>query len=81
MLIQELSNISKINEHPIIINERHKHTVESLLISLEGFINSNDIVIKSHFLYESMNTLGKVLGLNNIEDILDKIFSKFCIGK
>lgn len=81
ILKNKLENITKHTEHPAIINERHKNIVESVLINLEESIKKEDIIIKSYFLRNAMNDLGKVIGLNNIEDILDIIFSKFCIGK
>lgn len=81
ILKNKLQNITKCTEHPAIINERHKNIVEDLLFNLEEIINKKDIIIKSYFLRNAMNSLGKVIGLNNIEDILDIIFSNFCIGK
>lgn len=81
ILKNKLQNITKYTEHPAIINERHKNIVEDLLFNLEEIINKKDIIIKSYFLRNAMNSLGKVIGLNNIEDILDIIFSNFCIGK
>jgi len=32
-------------------------------------------------LREALEWLGEIVGLNYTEDLLDKIFSEFCIGK
>jgi tRNA modification GTPase len=32
-------------------------------------------------LRESLEWLGEIIGLNYTEDLLDKIFGEFCIGK
>lgn len=48
--------------------------------SVEGDYNV-DLVIQSEYLRNAMSILGELLGLHNIEDLLDEIFGKFCIGK
>lgn len=81
ILNETFAKLTGISDHPVIANERHKHIVNNLQILVSQAIEELDLVIKAHYLREGMTLLGELLGLSNIEDILDNIFSNFCIGK
>jgi tRNA modification GTPase len=42
---------------------------------------SNDHVVRSEHLRLAADALGKITGRIDVEDLLDVIFSEFCIGK
>ncbi len=69
----------------IITNKRHSDILTKALISLENCIRSIDDGFSIDFLAIDINDayelLSEILGLNIDEEILDKIFSSFCLGK
>ncbi|MRR06254.1 MAG: tRNA uridine-5-carboxymethylaminomethyl(34) synthesis GTPase MnmE [Deltaproteobacteria bacterium] len=64
---------------------RHRDALEraqkSLLLFLESFAAGLPLEIVSLELREALNALGEVTGETTPDDILDQIFSRFCIGK
>ena len=73
------------SEGVVITNIRHKKAIDR---SIE-FINSASKAISegesaefiAHHIGMAMDSLGEITGEVTTEDILDEIFSKFCIGK
>jgi len=72
-------------EEKIIINSRHKNIlkeVSSLLGSAEKAMKEKmSEEFPSYDLKTAYGLLGEILGETTGDDILDKIFSQFCIGK
>ena len=68
-----------------ITNIRHKEALERALTSLDTAKTSIDNGLGGDFaavdLRAALNYLGEIIGLTTPEDILNNIFSKFCIGK
>jgi len=69
----------------VVTNIRHVHALEKALSSIESFIKA---VIKktspeflSVELRDALDAIGEIIGITTPEDILNKIFSNFCIGK
>ncbi len=62
---------------------RHKQILEQVYSSLEQFlqIEQNDPVLMSFHLNTAINQMGELTGHYNVEEMLDKVFSTFCIGK
>ena len=73
------------NEAPFITSERHKAALNKSLMSLAACLNAaNDGAydeILAFELLEAARGLSSVLGDVETDDILDVIFSQFCIGK
>ena len=70
---------------PLITNVRHKNALVSsyeslneVIISLENKLSPELVAINMR---EGIDKLGEVIGQMISEDILDRIFSEFCIGK
>jgi len=74
-----------ISNDILISNMRHKTLLEKTLVSLklfkEALNNSLSPELISVDLESSLNFLGEITGETTTEDILDNIFSRFCIGK
>ena len=66
----------------IIINSRQKGCLHDSLQHLEDAFKSKDELLKVELIKKSLQSLRQIRGeYNNVEEIFDKIFSKFCIGK
>jgi len=66
---------------PLITQERYRISLQNCLKSLEEFNLENDIEICAENLRICINEIAKINGKIDIDNILDLIFSKFCIGK
>lgn len=68
-----------------ITNMRHKELLQESLESLKQVMDSLDAGMPEDFLsIDLMNaygTLGNILGQSVDEDVIEEIFSKFCVGK
>lgn len=67
-----------------LTNTRHIEAVKNARNCLENVINIFDFTsmdIVSSEIKDAWNSLGEVSGMTSDEAIIDKIFSKFCLGK
>jgi tRNA modification GTPase len=69
----------------VAINERHKSLLEfsykSLTESLHLLNESVQLELVSQQLRRSLDYMGEVIGKTSTDDILERIFATFCIGK
>lgn len=64
------------------MNIRQKGCLQDCLRHLENALESKDDLVKVEFIKKSLQSLRQIRGqYYNVEEIFDKIFSKFCIGK
>ncbi|HEY1083976.1 MAG TPA: tRNA uridine-5-carboxymethylaminomethyl(34) synthesis GTPase MnmE [Prosthecobacter sp.] len=72
-------------DHPVAINARHKVCFERIVTQVEGarvaLIDGAAPEYVALDLREALQSLGEVVGVVDVEQILDVIFSSFCIGK
>ena len=75
----------EVNNESIITNERHKDSIYKTKMLLEKFKNSLNMGVPEDIaaidLRGAANELGVIVGEVVTEDILDEVFSKFCVGK
>ena len=85
--IGEMFDLGNINVHEsnIITNERHVHLLRKAAADIDEAIsmlqNGEPVEVaelSAHYAYES---LGMIIGEEAGEEILDTVFSKFCLGK
>lgn len=73
------------SDHPIAINARHKSCFQRVETHLTAAQRALQAAAAPEFialdLREALQALGDVIGHTDIEQILDVIFSSFCIGK
>ena len=73
------------NDDVIVSNLRHKNIIINTRKNLQEVINTIEtnmpIDIISGNLREMLDELGKITGETVTEDLLNEIFSKFCLGK
>lgn len=89
-LQKEISKLCHLNEialdgELIVSNQRHKsHIINAhhhVKKAQEVVDNSLPIDIISSYLKEIIEELGKITGENVTEDVINEIFSRFCLGK
>ena len=75
----------KIQDEVLITNMRHKELLSDAIESLNLVIGSIDNQMPEDFLTIDMmsayESLGKIIGEEVEEDLVNEIFSKFCMGK
>ena len=85
--ITEIFNLNQINvdSEIVITNTRHKNliskAIESVLKSEESIKDKMPIDVVAIFLKDILENLGNITGDIVTEDIINDIFSKFCLGK
>lgn len=62
--------------------ERHRVLLGDVVKSLDRAIQTrNDLVLAAEHLRRATDALGRLTGRVDVEDLLDRVFSSFCIGK
>lgn len=69
----------------VMINSRHQDALRraraALVSTLEGLRNEQTLEVVAMELHIAVNAVGEIVGKTTTEDLLDSIFSQFCIGK
>ncbi len=75
----------KFNEEVVITNMRHKEALQDARESLAQVKNSLNLRLPEDFysidLMSAYSSLGSIIGEEVGEDLVEEIFSKFCMGK
>ncbi len=68
---------------PAITQVRHRQLLETCAASLDTFLTGDPIQteLRAEDLRQAAHALGRITGRVDVEDILDQVFSRFCIGK
>ncbi|MFT6077055.1 MAG: tRNA modification GTPase [Myxococcota bacterium] len=84
-LIEELENKVKVlagsSSTPLITRARYRQSLENIVENLEQFSLKKNIEFAGEDLRLAIREIGKITGRVEVDDILDVIFSGFCIGK
>jgi tRNA modification GTPase len=79
------SGVDRDSEVPLINNIRHKHSIDRALQSIGEAMNSFEkdipLEIVAIQVREALDHVGSIIGVLTTDDILNKIFSEFCVGK
>jgi tRNA modification GTPase len=69
----------------VMINSRHQEALrrarQSMLRTTEGLLAGQTLELVAIDLRAAVNAVGEIVGRTDVEDLLDSIFSQFCIGK
>ena len=85
--IKEMFNLNKINtgDYNYLSNARQIALVKNALESIENAMTSaeNEVPLEmiAQDISDAYNTLGEIIGSTYKDELLDELFSKFCLGK
>lgn len=65
----------------LITRQRYKEALQECLINLQRFNLQKEIELAAEDIRLACRAIGKITGRVEVAEILDKIFSSFCIGK
>lgn len=82
-LAEEASSQIGSLEHPAISNARQRRELEACRDGLAAYLSGPQeaLELRAEDLRLAVQALGRITGRVDVEDVLDKIFSAFCIGK
>jgi tRNA modification GTPase len=70
---------------PGLTRERHRTALSRALLALGGAVpqlgSGGDAVLASHHVRQATDALEELLGFIDIEEVLDRVFGSFCVGK
>lgn len=78
---QQISQLFTANSNLLISRQRYREALKSTLENLRCFSLDKEIELSAEDIRLACRELGKITGRIEIDEILDKIFSSFCIGK
>ncbi len=83
LLVSDLQTRSAALSLALPSRLRHRTLLMDSLQTLSQAVNSNSagLDIRAEFLRQAAHSLGRITGKVDVEDLLDVIFSEFCIGK
>ncbi len=64
-----------------LTRERHRVGAAAALAALDRALGAPDLELQAEDLRLAVRELGRMTGRVDVEDVLDRIFSEFCIGK
>jgi tRNA modification GTPase len=68
-------------EATAVTRQRHRESLEAMAAVLAQWSPDLEPEIQAHLIHQANRGLSKILGRSDIEDVLDRIFREFCIGK
>ena len=80
-LTKIIDNFIPVSHTNLITNTRHQENLEKSVNYLTKALDTINLELKSEELRYAAKELGAILGKIHSEEILNKIFSSFCIGK
>jgi tRNA modification GTPase len=81
-----LTNSERRSDLQVVINERHMQAIgraQESLTDTARAIHSEDLGVEiiAHRLRRALDPIGEIVGRTTPEDVVNQIFSRFCIGK
>ena len=75
-----------VEEAPVLTRERHRAAVDAARVELLAFreaweLNQVPSSVAAIHLHEAAHHLEELIGSIDVEDVLDRVFSTFCVGK
>ncbi len=70
-----------VSSEPLLTHHRYRENLRKCLSNIENFDIMQPLDISAEYIRQAAVELGKITGKIDVEEILDEIFSSFCIGK
>jgi tRNA modification GTPase len=80
-LVDRLETMYGLLEQPSLTRARHRTALETCRASLTRALGTQEIDLKVEDVRLALRALGRITGTVDVEDLLDLVFSRFCIGK
>lgn len=82
-LVADFMGAGQQKEAALLTRARHRQAVGECAAGLDRFLNAGDLPeeLAAEELRLAMRALGRITGRVDVEDLLDVVFSDFCIGK
>ncbi len=80
-LAERVRGFAVQGEAPVLTRARHREAVSYAAGRLSETLGERDAVLLAEHLRAAVSALGRVVGKVDVEDLLDRIFRDFCIGK
>ncbi len=68
-------------EPPLLTHARHRAAFADAAVALREAATADDPVLRTESLRLAARAFGRIAGRVDVDDVLDRIFSRFCIGK
>ena len=81
LLQEKVIELSGFTETPTLTRTRHRIFLKQSMEALTRSLDASLIELQAEDLRVAMTALGRITGRVDVEDLLDVIFSDFCIGK
>jgi tRNA modification GTPase len=68
---------------PAVTHARHRQNLETALSDIRTFLtgDAEAVELRAEDVRRAAHAIGRITGRVDVEDVLDQIFSRFCIGK
>jgi len=80
-ITKQIENKFTANSDVLITRARYREALQETLETLRQFSLDKEIELAAEDIRLAARGLGKITGRIEVDDILDKIFGSFCIGK
>ena len=80
-LTEKVSNLFTPRHGPSLTRERHRVALEETVIALERSLRATLPELAAEDLRLGLRSLGAITGTVHVEELLDRVFKDFCIGK
>lgn len=80
-LSQIVAEVLGPGDMALVTRERHRQALEACVAALDRFAGAGLPELAAEELRAAARSLGRITGRVDVEDMLDALFSEFCIGK
>lgn len=80
-LVDWAQRVLRPGEPALLSQARHRAAFADAASALASAADTRDAVLRAEGLRSAVRAFGRIAGRVDVEDVLDRIFSRFCIGK